>query len=258
MLDALDEPLAGGGSLILLTDFDGTLAPIAPDPAAVVIDDAARRGLAALAGSPRARVGVLSGRALPDIRRRVGLAGVTYGGCHGLEIEGPGLSWQHPDALATGAAHPDLVDLLRGAIGAIPGVLVEDKGLSVALHYRNAAPGTASRVEAAAAQARRRWPALALLRGKRVVEVLPDVGWNKGECALWLRDRWARDLDAPVATVCLGDDETDELAFRALAGEAITVRVGEAWPSAATHRLGDVSDVGRLLQDLARRVGGRP
>jgi trehalose-phosphatase len=246
------DTLARGGFALLLADFDGTLVPIAPRPEQVVLEHSVRDHLAGLARSPRVRVGILSGRALADVRARVALPELIYAGCHGLEVDGPGVAFTHPDAESLRRRFDEIGQTLRRRVGSIPGVIVEQKGLGIALHYRNAAPDTAPRLEAEAAEMIGRWNGLTLLGGKKVIEIVPDLRWNKGECALWLRDSLFRDATGPVTVMYMGDDETDELAFTALAGKALTVRVGsEHRASAASYRLRDVSDVHGLLSALA-------
>jgi trehalose-phosphatase len=217
----------------VLSDFDGTLAPIAADPAAVWLDEPTRGALATLARSPQVRIGIVSGRALGDVRARVGVVGLTYAGCHGLQVEGPGFAWSHPDAIRLRGSLVQMTGALQDRIGSIPGVRVEDKELSVALHYRSAAPDAEERLEAATVEVLRRRPSFTVVRGKKVIEVLPDVGWNKRECALWLRDVLFRDQPALVTMLYVGDDETDEQAFRALTNKAFTACVGPAARSAA-------------------------
>ena len=209
-LGCVTEALAAGGRLLVLSDFDGTLAPIAPDPAAVRLAPGMRRILAALVASPRARLAIVSGRALADVRARVGVAGAAYAGCHGLEVEGAGLGWRHPAAERTRAALAAAADGLTRRVAPLPGVLVEPKGLAVAVHYRNARRGAGgggagcpTRRGAAAAIAReaRRavasQPGLRLQRGKKVLEVLPRVGWDKGECGSGSATAWPATRPAP-------------------------------------------------------------
>jgi trehalose 6-phosphate phosphatase len=255
VLDALGAALAAGGRLLLLSDFDGTLAPLTREPEQARLPAATRRSLRALAHSPRARVGILSGRALDDLQRRVGLPELIYGGCHGLEVDGPGVAFRHPAAERHRTRLAELADDLGLRLAELPGVRVESKGLAIALHYRNAPPGTQAQLARVVAQSLRRSPDLTLLRGKKVIEILPAVDWDKGECARWIRER-VFGAAAEVATLYLGDDETDERAFVALAGSSITVRVGaRAVRSRAAHRVRGVADVGRLMAALARQAG---
>ncbi len=251
-----EEWLAGPGSILLMTDYDGTLTPIVDDPADAALAQQTREDLARLARSPRARVAVISGRGLEDLRARVMLDDVIYAGCHGLEIEGPGLTFRHPDALAQQAMVWAVGDILVGRAPAVRGMRVEAKGLAVAVHYRHVAPDEIRRVEIELARAMRdQGRSLKIFHGNKVIEVLPQVAWTKGECAQWIQERLRASLPGPVLWLYLGDDWTDEHAFAVLSDVALTIRVGDAVPaSKAAYRLQDVSEVHQLLALLADGV----
>src|SRR5207237_10454794 len=124
--------------LVVIFDYDGTLTPIVSSPGAAFLAPSVRANLARLVESDRARLAILSGRGLADLRARVALDGVLYGGCHGLEIAGRELRFRHPRAHRSGVAATARV--LAAALPLVPGALVECKGLVVSLHYRHVAP----------------------------------------------------------------------------------------------------------------------
>ena len=138
LLDRLDRELGEGAGLIAIFDYDGTLTPLVSTPEAAVLAPSVRATLGRLAGSERARLAILSGRGLSDLKARVALDGVVYGGCHGLEIDGRHLRFRHPRARSSGiaATRRELTD----ALPALPGARLEFKGLSLALHYRGVRP----------------------------------------------------------------------------------------------------------------------
>jgi trehalose-phosphatase len=178
---------------------------------------------------------------------------VVYAGCHGLEIEGAGLSFRHPRIrLASVVA-------ARAALGAgaaaIPGAFVEFKRLAVSLHYRHVPPARRRAVRELAAHVLRRVPSLTLISGREVFEFVPRVGWTKGEAARWIGLRAVRALRPRRATILYaGDDTTDEAAFAALKTRAVTVRVG--WgPSVADYRVADVRGMQALLRRVAIALG---
>ena len=249
----LTDWLLGGGSLLLMVDYDGTLTPIVSDPGDAELEPTVRAHLGILARSPQVRLAVISGRDLTDVRRRVAVPEAVYAGCHGLEIEGPDFAFRHPEAEAQQELLRAVGETLSRRAPAITGMRVEPKRLAVAIHYRDVAAAERRLVEAALARAiQRPGSRLKIFHGTQVIEILPLVGWNKGHCALWLRDRMLRELAAPVMVFYMGDDWTDELTFEALAGQAITVRVGEAdSPSKADYRLESVVEVQELLAALA-------
>lgn len=259
------EIIAGfdaGGGLLLLTDFDGTLTPIMSHPASVRLAPETREHLGLLSQHPRIRVGIVSGRDLRDLRERVGLPGLIYAGCHGLQVEGPRLSFAHPQAEARRTTMQKIGEWLTRRTASVPGVIVEPKRLTVAIHYRQVSRGMLGRVAAQIEQVLyEHGGAFKLLRGRLVIEILPHVGWTKGECALWIRDRVALDFSGAVTMLYMGDDQTDEQAFRLLVGKALTIRVGgRGAHTAASYRLRDETEVQDLLSALAAetKVRGKP
>jgi trehalose 6-phosphate phosphatase len=250
--------LRTGETILLLADFDGTLVPIVRDPTDAWLPSEVRNDLHQLTRSGRGWVASVSGRRLDDLRVRVRLPAAIYAGCHGLEIEGPGIAFRHDDAEARRETLLALAEALRRRTAAIPGVLVEPKGLAIAIHYRRSPPRAASLLEAALAQViGPRRDEFWLLRGKKVIEILPTDGWSKGQCALRIRDHVRAHAGAAPATIVLGDDATDELAFLALRADALTVKVGGHGRSYAAYRVRDVADVHCLLSALAAEVRWR-
>ena len=181
----------------LVFDVDGTLSPIAPSPALAVVPDETRRELRRLV-ERYALVACLSGRAGLDARKLVGVDGVEYVGNHGLEL--------HPDARALALA----IARFRDTVG-LP---VEDKGISLAYHYREAADEKAARVELGKVAESALLAGLEPRWGRKVLEIRPRVDADKGTAVQTLIER-AKATRALYA----GDDTTDLDAFRGL-GEA--------------------------------------
>ncbi len=253
ILSSASDWLAGEGSILLMTDYDGTLTPIVDDPADALLSEEVREQLVRIARSPRGCVALISGRALEDLRAHVGIPEVIYAGCHGLEVAGPNLTFRHPDALAQQPVLWAVGETLARHAPSVSGMRVEPKGLAVAVHYRHVALDEIRRVEIELARAiHEQGSRLKIFHGTKVIEVLPQVAWTKGECAQWIRERVGPGLPGPFLWLYLGDDWTDEHAFEVLSGQALTIRVGDAVPaSKAAFRLRDVSEVQQLLTALA-------
>jgi len=238
--------------MLVALDFDGTLAPIVPHPDDAALPADTRRAIERLAGRSDTRVAVISGRALADVRDRVGVESLYYAGNHGLEIEGPQLRRSHP---VTGEAIEALrtcVDRLRPELAEMPGVLVEDKGLTLSVHYRMA-PDARTVVENAVVRGCAEIAGLRVTHGKMVVEVRPELDWDKGRAARFLIDSLLTETaEAPV--LFAGDDRTDEDAFLALAGRGDGIVVGDPPPAdtAATFHLRGPHELPALLEGLAR------
>jgi trehalose-phosphatase len=174
-------------------------------------------------------------------------------GNHGLEIEGPGVaSFTHPDLPHFAERLDELAQELRA--GAETGVWVEEKGASLTLHYRDADAALQPQIVERVRDTVRR-AGFQAREAICAVEARPPTGWDKGHAVLHvLRARHGPAWSENVRVVYVGDDETDEDAFRALAGLGITFRVGRAErPTLASHRLPNVAAVETLLRWIAAR-----
>ncbi len=258
MSDATDDQrremarrLAGAEGLLVGLDFDGTLAPIADDPDAPTIRRACRRALRRLAGRPDATVAVISGRELADLRGRVGVDGVAYAGNHGLELQHGDDTTVHPLAARQRPALARALDRLGERLADVPGVVVEDKGLTGTVHVRRTpahrVPAVRSAVEGVARTAD---AGLQVTTGREVFELRPRIAWDKGSAVELLADR----TPAGWRTVYLGDDVTDEDAFRAVRPDGLGVLVGSREETAATHRLPTQAAVAPFLHWLVDDV----
>lgn len=235
--------------LYLFLDYDGTLVPIRKTPAAAVLSGAARTLLRQVAAIPGMRVGIISGRSLRDIKRMVGIPGIVYAGNHGFEIDGPGLRFTVPVNEQKKKALVSVRRALARSLGAVAGVRLEHKGLTLSVHYRQARPaavvGICWAVRAAVAPFEKK-KLLELHLGKKVLEVRPSVSWDKGAAVRWILQRESA-FRRKAGVVYMGDDVTDESAFSALGGRAVTVRVGQPKPTAARFRLEGPSRVLSML-----------
>ena len=220
---------------LLAFDFDGTLAPIVTDPDRAAMRPSTRRLLRSVARAYPCVV--ISGRSRADVAGRlrgVGLAGIV--GNHGLE------PW-HPPARVLREVRR-WVPLLEERLGGIEGVTVEDKGLSLAVHYRRAPEKKKARariLEATAALGPVR-----LVGGKQVLNVLPMGAPHKGLALERARARLGCDT-----AVYVGDDETDEDVFALdQPGQLLSIRVGRKKSSSAAYCIRGQAEIDALLRSL--------
>ncbi|MBC7789752.1 MAG: trehalose-phosphatase [Anaerolineae bacterium] len=251
--DAVALRLAGS-PLVVMLDVDGTLAPIEQRPTDAKVPTETRRAVSALAAADGTVIVLVSGRAAADARRIVGVANVWIVGNHGYEIIGPeGETLIDPQVEAYQPVIAQAGRRIQPRLADVPGVIFEDKGWTLTVHYRMADPALVPKVRAALEETVSAL-GLRLTEGKMVFEVRPPAQINKGTAVLTL-GRNLGGLSDEGALVFIGDDLSDEDAFRALRsrGKApVTVRVSEdeSAATAAEFRVRDTSDVRAFLEWL--------
>ena len=243
------QEIAGAGdrSLAIFLDYDGTLTPIVSHPEKAFLSDSTRQTLRTLA--TRAQVAILSGRELEDVRKRVGIDGIVYAGSHGFDIAGLRRQAATKFLPALDTAEKEIREKLAG----IAGALIERKRFSIAAHYRNVNESDFPKLERTVSEVAVRHRELRTMEGKKVYELLPNIDWDKGKAVIWLLE----DLDlerGKVRPIYIGDDRTDEDAFRALEQRGVGILVSEEpRPTAASYSLRDPSEVERFLRELVAR-----
>ncbi len=239
----------------IFLDYDGTLTPIVDDPKSALLSDSMKKTLVDLA--KRLHVAVISGRDLPDVQRLVGIERIYYAGSHGFDISGPrGMKRRHEK----GTAFLPALDLaekeLQQELEPVQGAWVERKKFSIAVHYRKVAESKIESVKDAVEKVAGRHPELRLSGGKKIYELQPKIDWHKGKAVLWLLDELGLDK-ANVVPFYIGDDVTDEDAFRTLKYRGIGIVVMDQYrPTEARYRLKDPDQVEQFLKKIiAARKG---
>jgi trehalose 6-phosphate phosphatase len=244
-LAEIDQRVIAAERLLIASDFDGTLCPIASSPAEVHVSAGMAEILRQIAACTRMTLAVISGRALKDVARRVPKSAVVAGN-HGLEISGPGVAFHHPDAEAVRPLLDRACAELEAALQRFPGAWVERKGLSATVHYR----AVELRAHGAVRLATRAVLApygkqFALRAGNRALEVRPSTGWEKGSALDYILSC----LGPFDGVVAIGDDRTDETMFFDRPAQ-INVKVGGARPTSAGYHLNDPAEVAIFLGHL--------
>lgn len=246
-LKHVQEIAAHGQRLAIFLDYDGTLTPIVADPKKASLSDSMRQALAALAA--QAPLAILTGRDLEDIRCRVSIDAVVYAGSHGFDIAGPrGLRKQvAPEFLPVlDAAEKEV----REKLARIEGALIERKRFAIAAHYRQVAAENIPQVEQAVNEVAAHHRQLRRIIGKKVYELQPDIDWDKGKALLWLLKVIGSE-EQEIFPVYIGDDLTDEYAFRVLQRRGVGIIVTEQLrPTVARYALKNPGGVERLLLEL--------
>jgi trehalose-phosphatase len=246
--DAIVRVLQEADTVLLLLDYDGTLAPIAAIPDEARPSERCLGVLARLARLPRLEMAIISGRSLDQLDSMLELPGVILVGNHGFEVRLASGEESRFYGLEDLESVRQARDFLETRAMHIEGALVENKGPIVALHYRNVSGENVGKVRGLAAEVRQKFAdRLSFSEGKKVFEARPTGGRDKGVASLEILDSFSN--AGRLAVFYMGDDTTDEDAFRALSGTGWTVIVGgERSKSSAEYYLESTDEVADFLQ----------
>jgi trehalose 6-phosphate phosphatase len=227
-------------------DFDGTLVDLRPRPGDVRMPRPAKLILRRLAAHANTEVAIVSGRTRRNVRELVAVNELRYFGVHGGEREGRSVTVSAKSKIALEGVKSEA----RQRLKSIPGVWIQDKGLSIAIHYRDAKSLWARTAGVTLAELLEPWKgSLHLLNGSRVWEILPREIPGKFTA---VEEVLGADR-AGSAVVYVGNDGTDEVAFAALPN-SITVRVGREPDSSARYFVRNPTEVLRLLARMEREL----
>lgn len=243
--------------VFLLCDYDGTVTPIAARPELAVLSPNTKSLLMKLDHLENVTVAIISGRSLDDVKRMVSIPDIIYAGNHGMEISGPHINYTVPLSKKTWELLEDIGKALREQLGDIGGLLIEDKGLTLSVHYRLVEeynyPVIKNVVEKLTS--RQEMPErIKLTHGKKVFEIRPEIDWDKGKAVSLLIELLAKERDLKnLITLYLGDDRTDEDGFQAVnqTNNGISILVNEVpSESAANYFLESPKEVENFLTRL--------
>jgi trehalose-phosphatase len=247
-------------NFFLFLDYDGTLTPIVSRPELALCPSEVKRHLEKLRDLPRVYLAIISGRSLEDLREKVGISGIIYVGNHGLEIKKPGS--RHKKILSSARTRElkKITQNLQNSLKEIPGILFEEKGPILSVHYRNVPQNFFVRIplvlEEELQQWKDRWK---MASGKMVWEIQPKVDFHKGKA---VREILKAFPSPGLLPIYLGDDQTDEDAFRVLKGQGISVFIGTGeLPSEADFFLQNPDEVQEFLfrcQEVKLAVNHNP
>jgi trehalose 6-phosphate phosphatase len=246
-LENIETTVRASRYLWIGLDFDGTLTPLVDTPEAAILDPCVRETLVALLAIPSVAIAVISGRALADVREKVGLDGIVFAGNHGLEIEGQ--DFKHRDAAAAVLSR-DLTEIalrLDERLHRIPGVLIEHKILSLSVHYRLSPPERLEFIRMTVKDILRTDSCFEIRAGSNVWEIRPAAAVDKGTAVTFLKNY---QTGPNSLAIYIGDDISDEDAFKALPA-GITVLVGENRPTSARYQVSSPAETLRFLNWLS-------
>ncbi len=210
----------------LFFDFDGTLSEIVANPDDALLFPGAKECLEKMASRDDMVVGIVSGRALDDVKERVGVSGILYSGNHGAEIE-VGEMRLHFGEKGEFSQLADFHSSIRARVKGIEGLVIEYKDYSLSIHVRSLRPSDENRVKKIIEETSRSFRNLTMREGKKLYEIVPQNATTKGEAMEKILDRLSRERKKKIFPVYFGDDVTDNYVYEYLRerGRGISVFV---------------------------------
>lgn len=245
------EKLKGKRNIILFLDYDGTLVPIKEKPELAKLHPMRIKLLEKI--SKKVPVSIVSGRSLSEIKKLVKLKEISLIGNHGYEILFNGKVWVHPEAMKLKEILGKTLKGIEKRAKNLKGVSIEDKGLSGSVHFRLLKSGLEESLRKIVEDEIRRGDGkLKIKKGKKVFEIEPNIDWDKGKGAKKLIS--LLNLKGDFLKIYIGDDETDEDAFRTLKDEDLSILVGSKKNSFAKFRLKNVEQVWLFIKELYKKL----
>ncbi len=235
----------------IFLDYDGTLTPIVSRPEDAIISKEMKQTLETLANT--FMVAIVTGRDKEDVENLVGIKHLVYAGSHGYIISGPdGLHMEHPDSERI-IPQLDKIEkeVERELQENTQGTQVDRKRYAIGIHYRNARPEDEKTVGDLVENILKKYPGHKKGEGKKIVEIKPDIDWHKGKAVEWIMDALNLSSKENILPVFIGDDLTDEDAFRAIEKEGVGILVGgHGQQTAAKYALKNVFQVKAFFKKL--------
>jgi trehalose-phosphatase len=236
-------------NIFLFLDYDGTLAPIVGTPDKAVISDEMRSLMIKL--KDIIPVAVISGRALKDVKAMVGIEDIIYAGNHGAEIWDGKKTIISQGSEGTRRLLEEVLEKLKKETSYIKGVLIEDKGITASLHFRNVNVRQVGDVLGVFDKTAKEYEDnFRFIIGKKVFEIRPVNIWNKGDAVSWIIENMG-DRRFPVY---IGDDATDEDAYRTIKNRGLSISIGgSANADYYIENQGEVKDFLEMLCEVLNK-----
>jgi trehalose-phosphatase len=219
-VDAIEE-IMSMNRVFLFLDYDGTLTPIVESPENAILSDDIRTLINQL--KEKYNVAVISGRGIDNIKQLVGIEDMFYAGNHGSEIWNGRKVFVSQDFAEVSSKLIELLSKLSKKLSHIPGILIEDKRITASIHFRKVWIKHLGELFAIFWDETKGYEdTFRITSGKKVFEIRPLNAWNKGDAVNWIMDSYGNNM----MPVYVGDDTTDEDAFRAISGHGLSICVG--------------------------------
>lgn len=246
----LNKTIKSHHRIILFLDYDGTLVSIKKTPSLAILPYTIREQLQRLAEQHNLSLVLITGRSHSDIKNLVRIKNITIVSNHGYQISTGKKKWIHPEVKRFLPLLKKISQSLMESLKPFPETLVEDKEITLTVHFRNEEKRLVPLVKKNISRiVQEHFSKFRTTMGKKIIEVRPNIAWDKGRAVLKVLTmlRFQRNKHT---IVYIGDDKTDEDAFKMLRHKAITIRVGWSRNSQAEYYVRNPQEVQEFLDKI--------
>lgn len=244
----IEKKIRDAEKVLIISDYDGTLVPIVDRPNLVALPKKMKDILQMITNNQKYNLAIVSGRYVYDVKMLVNIDKIFYAGNHGFEVIGPNLHWMHPELKKSGLLINSIQKHLEKELGGIKGIIIENKIITLSVHFRLCKKKHIPLIRKIVRNAVRKYEKFRITTGKKIFEIRPNIKWDKGKASLWIMNF----LDKNILSIYIGDDKTDEDAFKAIKN-GITILVSKRKISSkAKYFIRNISEVQRLFNEILR------
>lgn len=245
--------------IAVFLDYDGTLTPLPRGRMRLErpLSEAARNAIYELSRHDKVRIFITSGRSVESLRKFINIDDLYYIGIHGHIIKGPDIDYTHSALKELKGIISYLKPRLYEALSSISEVVIEDKDAALAIHYRGAGKNRSKEILDKVARICSEYYGVKILRGKSMVEIVPNTGWDKGKAIDYVLAFLSRKMGIEakdITPIYFGDDRSDEEGFKLLRRRGVSVRVGYKCKTHAEYYVNDTNEVIRFLSELRHMI----
>ncbi|RMF91978.1 MAG: trehalose-phosphatase [Candidatus Schekmanbacteria bacterium] len=240
-------------NIFLFLDYDGTLSPIVDSPDKAILPNETKETIQKLSNLKDFGIAIISGRAINDIKKRVGIKKIIYAGNHGFEIAGIKKKPKIGGLEKFKKTLKKIKKTLNEKVGKIEGVIIECKGISLTFHYRMVNDKDVRYAKKIFKKIVNKYvdnEEVRLKGGKKVIEIRPPVDWDKGKAVLFILNAIENKFKRKFYPIYIGDDKTDEDAFKVLNKKGLCIRIGRSKKTFANYYLKNTAETVKFLERL--------
>ncbi len=258
-LEAIFNRAIDSRLITIFLDYDGTLSPVPRRKIRLErpLSDSARAIIHELSRHKKVKIFIISGRSIEALRKFIGIDDLYYIGIHGHVIRGPDMIYIHSALEELISVVKRVKNELSGLLSDIEGLVIEDKGAAISIHYRGIGRSRSKEIYEKVSRICSKYYGIVFFRGRSSIEIIPNTGWNKGRAIEYVLATLSMRTGlsaSDIMPIYFGDDKSDETGFKLLREKGICVKVGYKCGTKAKYYVNNTEEVIMFLSGLKSKI----